>query len=491
MAIVARQKKGEQVIFFNRSDDTKYGKCLELVLSNDNDQSPAKQSNSFANAYDRENNLFYLTGTLEPETSGYEQILTPSSIALYFKSISKYRLLNEEEEKNLARMIKHLESECNRLLLQWRTLLQKKFLGLFPVRQNKVVLAFLRREHSFITFFDEVLRLVKERKKIEHLLDQPTMALNVQSELQEALKKAEAEISKVIAKMKIGETSVNKFMRDIESIPYKQGVFKKRKEIEIDMRKTLRDIHSVVAEIKSTKNQMVKANLRLVISIAKKYLNQGVALADLIQEGNLGLMRAIDTYDYLRGHRLVTYATWWIKQAMIRAIDCQSKTVRTPVYVNEKLNQIMKASNRLLQECKREPTLSEIAAETNTPVESLEKVLKSTKDYIPLEYLVEDQSDTVVDAAQDFSSGSIPAQVASDQLADVVNDLVLSDLTERERDIVKLRFGIGKEHDHTLEEIGRAFKLSRERIRQILETALRKMRTPEQLMLLREFANPN
>jgi RNA polymerase primary sigma factor len=235
---------------------------------------------------------------------------------------------------------------------------------------------------------------------------------------------------------------------------------------------------------------MVNANLRLVISIAKKYLNQGVALADLIQEGNLGLMRAIDTYDYVRGHRLVTYATWWIKQAMIRAIDCQAKTVRTPVYVNEKINQIMKASNRLYQEWKREPTLSEIAEVTKTPLESLERVLKSAKDNIPLEYLVEDQIEGAA-AAEDMQSRSIPAQVAADQLAHIVNDMVMSDLTDRERDIVRLRFGIGDEHDHTLEEIGRTFNLSRERIRQILETALRKMRTPEQLTLLREFANAN
>jgi len=298
-------------------------------------------------------------------------------------------------------------------------------------------------------------------------------------------------LSKSIAKIKIDETVVAKFVNDIEGIPYKKRDFKSRKGIELEMRKTLRAIDNSATEIKSLKNQLVKANLRLVISIAKKYLNQGVALPDLIQEGNLGLMRAIDTYDHVRGHRLVTYATWWIKQAMIRSIDCQSKTVRTPVYVNEKLNQIIKASNRLLQECKREPTLSEIAAETNTPLESLEKVMKSSKDYIPLEYLVEDKSDTVVDAAQDFSCGSIPAHVASDQLAHIVNDRILSDLTERERDIIKLRFGIGNEHDHTLEEIGKTFKLSRERIRQILETALRKMRTPEQLTILREFANPN
>jgi RNA polymerase primary sigma factor len=151
----------------------------------------------------------------------------------------------------------------------------------------------------------------------------------------------------------------------------------------------------------------------------------------------------------------------------------------------------MKASNRLYQQWKREPTLSEIAEVTKTPLENLERVLKSSKDNVPLEYLVEDQIEGAASAAEDIQSRSIPAQVAADQLAHIVNDMVMSDLTDRERDIVRLRFGIGDEHDHTLEEIGRTFNLSRERIRQILETALRKMRTPEQLTLLREFANAN
>jgi RNA polymerase primary sigma factor len=370
-------------------------------------------------------------------------------------------------------------------------LLQTNFLGLFPQKKQGEIMRFLRQKHDFIGLFDEMEQLLKERRKIKNLLAAWKGSSEEKSSLKEAFNGIEAEISKSIAKIKIGETRLCKFVHDIESMTYKRSVFKKRKEIELQMRKTLREIESAAAEIKGMKNQMVNANLRLVISIAKKYLNQGVALADLIQEGNIGLMRAIDTYDYVRGHRLVTYATWWIKQAMIRAIDCQSKTVRTPVYVNEKLNQIMKASNRLYQEWNREPTLNEIAEATKTPLESVERVMKSSKDYIPLEYLVEDQCESVVDAAEDFSDGSIPAQVAADQLSYIVNNLVLSDLTDRERDIIKLRFGIGNVDDHTLEEIGRTFHLSRERIRQILETALRKMRTPEQLALLREFANPN
>lgn len=464
---------------------------LKLVLSNDTGRVSQQAMAHYGVPGDRDGEACGLGGELEADVSSFSQLIAPSSISLYFKSISRYPLLNEEEEKKIAQMINDDEGECNNLIMQWGILFQKKFLSLFPARQRPEIQGQLRHDHNYLTLFDEISILLKERKKIEHMMLQAERRAELSNNLQEAMNRVEAEISKSIAKIKIDETKVAQLLRDVERIPYTKRNFKLRKGIELGMRKALRAIGSTAAEIKDLKNQLVKANLRLVISIAKKYLNQGVSLADLIQEGNLGLMRAIDTYDHVRGHRLVTYATWWIKQAMIRSIDCQSKTVRTPVYVNEKLNQIMKASNRLLQECKREPTLSEIAAETNTPLESVEKVMKSSKDYIPLEYLVEDKSDTVVDAAQDFSCGSIPAQVASEQLSHIVNDMVLADLTDRERDIIKLRFGIGNEHDHTLEEIGRAFRLSRERIRQILETALRKMRTPAQLMLLREFANPN
>jgi RNA polymerase primary sigma factor len=466
-------------------------KRLALVLSNVSGRSSAKEAGTIFNTYEKEKELFDVTSGLETEGLNSPPFPAPSSIALYFKSISKYPLLNEEQEKSLARLIKHCEHELNRLIQQWCSLLHRNLLPLFPATQQQEIMSLIFRKHQFVAVFEEIAQLLKDRRKIEHLKGRSGNAGEVKDEIQEAANRLQAEVSKRIAKIKVGESGIGLFFQDLELLPYRRPLFKKRKAVELEMRKILWEIEGLAAEVRHMKNQMVNANLRLVISIAKKYLNQGVALADLIQEGNLGLMRAIDTYDYVRGHRLVTYATWWIKQAMIRAIDCQAKTVRTPVYVNEKINQIMKASNRLYQEWKREPTLSEIAEVTKTPLESLERVLKSSKDNVPLEYLVEDQIEGAASAAEDIQSRSIPAQVAADQLAHIVNDMVMSDLTDRERDIVRLRFGIGDEHDHTLEEIGRTFNLSRERIRQILETALRKMRTPEQLTLLREFANAN
>ena len=491
MASRIMHKKDEAGMRISGGDNDKNPsrrKRLALVLSNVSGRKPSKEMLPLRDQYDRDSELFNLTGGLEPPTTDQPPFPAPSSLAIYFKSISKYPLLNEEQEKSLARLIKHYEKEFNLLVVNWHVLLRRKFLELFPLRQQKEIMAVLCREHSFIPLFADIGHLLQERRKIKGMLEGAKRSKDVKDELKETENSVEAEISKCIAKIKIDEARLNKFVQDIESLSYRPSVFKKRKQVELEMKKTLREIESVTAEIKNMKNQMVNANLRLVISIAKKYLNQGVALADLIQEGNLGLMRAIDTYDYVRGHRLVTYATWWIKQAMIRAIDCQSKTVRTPVYVAEKLNQIVKTANRLYQEWQREPTLGEIADATKTPLHALESVLTVSRDYIPLEYMAEDKNDGVVDATEDFSCGSIPAQVAADQLSQAVNAVVMSDLTERERDIIKLRFGIGDAHDHTLEEIGREFNLSRERIRQILETALRKMRTPEQLTLLREFA---
>ncbi len=305
------------------------------------------------------------------------------------------------------------------------------------------------------------------------------------------MNKVEAEISKSIAKIQLGESTRNTIIRRIKNISCAKRNEKKRRVIESELRKTLREISNGIQDIKIFKNQLVEANLRLVISIAKKYLHHGVALPDLIQEGNLGLMRAIDTYDYRRGHRLVTYATWWIRQAMIRSIDCQSRTVRTPVYVNEKLNQIVKASNRLLQEFNREPTLTEIAEETKIPLEHIEKTMQCYKDSIPLDVLIDEKGEHVVNPSIPDEAVSLTDQAISADLSDIINNVVLSDLTQREQEIVKLRFGIGVNADHTLEEIGEAFNLSRERIRQILEMALHKIRTPKQMVLLKDFVNPN
>ena len=469
--------------------------CLTLVVGNENsgveegeiqfidqkDVSEVKQ-NEIVDAVDEDEEILYAD----------IQNVARSSLAIYFKSINKYPLLDEETERTLAKLIKKSEKECTSLIGKWRTILKNELVIVSPVRQLPEVKSKIKQLDTYFTLFDDILCLEKEWKKVNRLLKQASKRSRGLEQLQDELNKIEAEISKSISKVHLEDKTINDFMRNVKGIPCLKKYEKRHKETARSLNKIIRDIEEVAKNIKVYKNQLVEANLRLVISIAKKYMHHGVSLPDLIQEGNLGLIRAIDTYDFRRGHRLVTYATWWIRQAMIRAIDCQSKTVRTPVYVNEKINQIVKASNKLFQEFNREPTLDELSTETTIPQETIDKIMQSfKKDYIPLDVLIDEKGEQLVNSASAGEQGSISEQALSSHLSHIINDQVLSDLTDREQEIIKLRFGIGQKFDHTLEEIGQEFDLSRERIRQILEVALHKIRAPKQMMLLKDFVNPN
>jgi RNA polymerase primary sigma factor len=242
--------------------------------------------------------------------------------------------------------------------------------------------------------------------------------------------------------------------------------------------------------MRQLKNVLVQSNLRLVISIAKKYTKNGLALSDLIQEGNLGLIRAIDTYDYRKGFRVITYATWWIKQAIMRALDYQSSTIRNPVYINEKLNHMVRISNQLRMEYKREPTLEEIAAEINTSVESVEKIVHTIKDFVPFDVLTEENCEGSIKDSLNYTFPSALEKAISSDFTRVIEGM-LSDLTPKKREILKLRFGMGNRYNHTLEEIGQAFHLSRERIRQIVEEGLSVLATPQNSLKLKDFLNAN
>ena len=418
--------------------------------------------------------------------------MSRSSLAIYFKSINRYPLLDEETERNLAKLIKKCEGDCRGLIGKFRKLLKSELIVLSPVKQMEEVKNSLKHLDTYFTSFDDILILEKEWKKTGRMLKKLSKSSPRVDQYQDELNKLEAGISKAISKVQVEDKTINEFIKNIKRLPCLKKYEKRHRETESVLKKTLREINGIAKNIKIFKNQLVEANLRLVISIAKKYMHHGVTLPDLIQEGNLGLIRAIDTYDYRRGHRLVTYATWWIRQAMIRAIDCQSKTVRTPVYVNEKINQIVKASNKLFQDFNREPTLDEISAETTIPLEAIEKIMQGfKKDYIPLDVLIDEKGEQMLSNASGGENGSVSEQALASHLSHIINDLVLSDLTDREQAIIKLRFGIGQKYDRTLEEIGEEFNLSRERIRQILEVALHKIRAPKQMMLLKDFVNPN
>lgn len=412
----------------------------------------------------------------------------------YLKDIGKVSLLTPEEEYEIAKRIEEGERKIRNLLFrlpqaisqleELEKQVRKGTVSLIDVIKNIDELNYTRKEEEkhrkrVISIIGRIKTVFQKRASLEEALSRASSTERKQ--IEKKLESANKKLEDLLTELNLTRKTVEEITRKVE----KETEFLDEEERK-RAKRVFEEIKEIEKELREVKNRLIQANLRLVINIAKKYLNRGLSFLDLVQEGNMGLMKAAEKYDYQKGYKFSTYSTWWIRQAITRSIADYARTIRVPVHVLETMNKITKVTISLFQELGREPTIEEIAKKAGLPIEKVRKIMRVSNEPISIETPIGDDDSKLGDFIADPKSPSPYNELVKVSLREEI-DKVLATLTPREEKVIRMRLGIGEKTDYTLEEVGEVFGLTRERIRQIEAKALRKLKHPSRRRRLESF----